>query len=36
MCVSSTVSVVGGRKGEGGEDEGDIEEGESLDKSGSR
>lgn len=33
---SSAVSMAGDVKGEGGEDVGDIEEGESLDKSGSR
>lgn len=33
---TSVVSMVGDRKGEGGEDEGDMEGGESLDKSGSR
>lgn len=33
---SSAVSMAGDMKGEGGEDEGDIEEGESLDKRGSR
>lgn len=33
---SSTVSMAGDMKGEGGEDEGDIEEGESLDRRGSR
>lgn len=38
MCTESTsaVSMVGDKKGEGGEDEGDMEGGESLDKSGSR
>lgn len=33
---SSAASMAGDMKGEGGEDEGDIEEGESLDKRGSR
>lgn len=33
---TSAVSMAGDRKGEGGEDEGDMEGGESLDKSGSR
>lgn len=33
---TSVVSMAGDRKGEGGEDEGDMEGGESLDKSGSR
>lgn len=33
---SPEVSMAGDMKGEGGEDEGDMEEGESLDRSGSR
>lgn len=33
---SSAVPMAGDMKGEGGEDAGDMEEGESLDRSGSR
>lgn len=33
---TSVVSMAGDRKGEGGDDEGDMEGGESLDRSGSR
>lgn len=38
MCTESTsaFSIVGDRKGEGGEEEGDMEGGDSLDRSGSR
>lgn len=36
MWTESAGSMVGDRKGEGGEGEGDNEGGESLDKSGSR
>lgn len=36
MWTDSAGSTVGDRKGEGGEDEGDMEGGESLDSRGSR
>lgn len=36
MWTESADSMTGGKNGEGGEDEGDKEGGESLDSSGSR
>lgn len=36
MWTESAVSMAGDRKGEGGEEDGDTEGGDSLDKSGSR